>query len=279
MPGDMLAAFPRKTLEGGVMARKVSTNPGDLSLSKSIDRRLKFYGMAAAAASVGLMALAEPAQSEIVITNKTIPIPRCDGLHTCPVKVDLNHDGIADFSLTVGYYGYGQNINAQIGIEALTGGGVIGGGFESSASALVRGAKIGPSGKFLNFSVKLERSSYCTTNSACFKDHNHFGDWGGNHPNRFLGVKFLIQGKTHYGWIRVTVTTSATAPMTAEITEYGYETIANKSCGAGLPGSNAAASNGLKEQTSGNSASLGMLALGADALPLWRRDDLVQSGK
>ena len=80
------------------MARKVSTNPGDLSLSKSIDRRLKFYGIAAAAASVGLLALAEPAQSEIVITNKTIPIPRCDGLHTCPVKVDLNHDGIADFS-------------------------------------------------------------------------------------------------------------------------------------------------------------------------------------
>ncbi|MGA7755500.1 MAG: hypothetical protein WCB05_21905 [Candidatus Sulfotelmatobacter sp.] len=257
------------------MARKVSTNPGDVSLSKSIDSRLKVYGMAAAAASVGLLALAEPAQSEVVITNKNIPIPRCDGLHSCPVKVDLNHDGIADFSFTLGYYGYGQNINAQIGVEALTGGGVIGGGFESSASALVRGAKIGSSGKFLSFSVKLERSSYATVFRSA--THHLFGDWGGNHPNRFLGVKFLIHGKTHYGWIRVTVTTSTKAPMSAEITEYGYETVANKSCDAGLPGASAAPSDDARDRDAG--PALGMLALGADALPLWRHDELVQSGK
>jgi hypothetical protein len=55
-------------------------------------------------------------------------------------------------------------------------------------------------------------------------------------------VKFLIEGKIHYGWIRVTLTTSKSAPMSEEITEYGYETIANKSCGAGLPGTNAGAS-------------------------------------
>ena len=33
------------------MARKVFTTPADVSLSKSIDSRLKLYGMAAAAAS------------------------------------------------------------------------------------------------------------------------------------------------------------------------------------------------------------------------------------
>jgi hypothetical protein len=72
----------------------------------------------------------------------------------------------------------------------------------------------------------------------------------------------------------VTVTTSKHAPMSGEITEYGYETIANKSCGAGLPGDSAAASDrGNVEQTNINSAPLGMLALGADALPLWRRDN------
>jgi len=261
------------------MARKVSTNPGDVSLSKSIDSRLKVYGIAAAAASVGLLALAEPAQSEIIITNKKIPIPRCDGLGSCPVKVDLNHDGIADFSFTLGYYGFGQNINGRGHINPLTRGAIVGGGPYSSASPLVRGAKIGPSAQFVSFSVDIERSSYCTTNSICFKEHNHEGPWGGNHPNRFVGVRFLIRGKTHYGWIRLTVTTSETAPMSEEITEYGYETIANKSCAAGLPGTSAATSDRLNtEQTGKNSASLGMLALGADALPLWRRDDKVQPG-
>jgi hypothetical protein len=261
------------------MARKVSTNRGDVSLSKSIDSRLKVYGIAAAAASVGLLALAEPAQSEIIITNKKIPIPRCDGLGSCPVKIDLNHDGIADFSFTLGYYGYGQNVNGRGYINPLAGGAIVRARSYSSASPLVRGAKIGPSARFVSYGVDVEHSSYCTTNSVCFKERNHGGLWGGNHPNRFIGVRFLIRGKTHYGWIRLTVTTSETAPMSEEITEYGYETIANKSCAAGLPGTSAATSDRLNtEQTGKNSASLGMLALGADALPLWRRDDKVQPG-
>ncbi len=109
----MLGAFPGKTLKEELWLAKFSRTPGDVSLSKSIDSRLKLYGMAAAAASVGLLALAEPAEGKVVITNKQIPIPRCDGLHTCPVKVDLNKDGIADFSFTLGYYGFGQNINAR----------------------------------------------------------------------------------------------------------------------------------------------------------------------
>ncbi len=252
------------------MARKVSTNPGDVSLSESIDKRLKLYGMAAAAASVALLALVEPAEAEIVITNKKIPIPRCDGLHTCPVKVDLNHDGIADFSFTLGYYGYGQNVNAQLHVTPLTGGEAMGQAEASLAFALVRGAKIGPSAQFASVSgLVLERSSYCTF--SCSERHNLNGNWGGNHPNRFLGVKFVIHGKTHYGWIRVTVTTSTSAPMSAEITEYGYETIANKSCGAGLPGASAAPSDDGRNSDAG--PALGMLALGADALPLWRRDD------
>lgn len=121
--------------------------------------------------------------------------------------------------------------------------------------------------------MKLERSSYCTTNSICFKERNHFGEWGGNHPNRFLGMKFLIHGKTHYGWIRVTVTTSSTAPMSAEITAYGYETIANKSVGTGLASSNAADDRVQAGADNSGRPSLGMLAHGADALALWRREE------
>lgn len=255
------------------MARKVFTTPGDVSLSKSIDSRLKLYGIAAAAASVGLLALAEPAEGRVVITNKQIPIPRCDGLHTCPVKVDLNKDGIADFSFTLGYYGFGQNINGRGHIVPLAGGAVVGSGPYSSASPLVRGAKIGPSAQFVSFSVDVERSSYCTTNPICFKKHNHEGPWGGNHPNRFVGVRFLIHGKTHYGWIRLTVTTSETAPMSEEITEYGYETIANKALDAGLASSDAADGQAQAGADKPSAPSLGVLANGADGLALWRREE------
>jgi hypothetical protein len=125
----------------------------------------------------------------------------------------------------------------------------------------------------VSFSVDIERSSYCTTNSVCFKERNHEGPWGGNHPNRFVGVRFLIHGKTHYGWIRLTVTTSKTAPMSEEITEYGYESVANKSCGAGLPGAASAAHKAQGTEDRQSHPSLGMLASGSDGLSLWRREE------
>ena len=53
------------------MARKVFTTPGDASLSKSIDSRLKVYGIAAAAASVSVLALAEPAHRKSSSLTRT----------------------------------------------------------------------------------------------------------------------------------------------------------------------------------------------------------------
>src|SRR5690348_13222861 len=112
------------------MARKIFTTPGDISLSKSIDSRLKLYGMAAAAASVGLLALAEPAQSEVVITNKNIPIPACNLAQSpCSVALDLNGDGINDFKIsllsTFSAYGYFAGTEF-LRVTAHNGGGVMG---------------------------------------------------------------------------------------------------------------------------------------------------------
>jgi hypothetical protein len=268
------------------MARKVSTNPGVVSLSKSIDSRLKLYGIAAAAASVGLLALAEPAQSEVVITNKNIPIPACNlALSPCSVSLDLNSDGVNDFKIsllsTLSAYGYFAGTEF-LRVTPHNGGGVMGtagGNRGPYASALLRGAKIGASDHFLNGKDTIEDTyfNYHTQGSKRL-----YGKWGGNHPNRFLGVKFNISGKTHYGWIRITVNSSITVPftlMSATITEYGYETIANKSLGAGLASTNSADDQAPAMTEPPRRASLGMLALGADGLPLWRRDDLVQSGK
>lgn len=98
-----------------------------------------------------------------------------------------------------------------------------------------------------------------------------YGAWGDNPQNRFLGVKFLIDGETHYGWVRMKVT-----PHTnVEIESYAYETVADKPICARevLP---CPAPDGGKEtgQNLSNGPSLGMLALGADGLDLWRREAL-----
>ena len=58
--------------------------------------------------------------------------------------------------------------------------------------------------------------------------------WGGDPKDRYVGVRFLIGGQTHYGWIRLTVTTSTEeAARELRITGYAYETLANKPILAG----------------------------------------------
>jgi hypothetical protein len=106
-----------------------------------------------------------------------------------------------------------------------------------------------------------------------------FGDWGSNQPNRYLGVKFLINGATHYGWVRLTVTTGPEQRFSATITSYAYETIAKKRITAGESSDGVddtqAQENPVQVKTP--CASLGMLALGSDGLALWRREKTVNS--
>ena len=90
-------------------------------------------------------------------------------------------------------------------------------------------------------------------------------------PNRFVGVKFLIKGKTHFGWVRITVTTNPNKGLSATITEYGYETIPNRPMLAGVASKNAAIPEAKRDGAIGRRVSLGSLALGVGGMNLWRR--------
>jgi len=256
------------------MPSNKSARPNLPVLSNRVDQQMKLYSAAAMAAGVSMLALAQPAQGEVVITKKTIPIPVSSYFFPPPkpVLLDLNHDGVNDFSFSLYSFAY-HSFQIDLTVRALDGGDVVGaankeGGFY--ASALAHGAKIGPSAHFSSKGVAdIERASGFDASS---KYSRHlYGDWGNNPVNRYLGVKFLINGETHYGWVRLTITTQPKG-FSATITAYAYETVANKKISAGVASTSVAESQAESQAGKAVRASLGMLALGADGLALWRRD-------
>jgi hypothetical protein len=53
-----------------------------------------------------------------------------------------------------------------------------------------------------------------------------------NATNRYLGLRFRIDGKTHFGWARFTIKAQARG-VVATLTGYAYETVPNKPIIAG----------------------------------------------
>ena len=235
------------------------------------DHRLKLYACAAVAAGVGIIALAQSAPAEVVVTQKTIHLDA-----GFPVSIDLNNDGIPDFEFSdISYRTQPlSHFHGKLTLKGLTGGkaigrrskalGPIGGPY---ASALARGAHIGPSAHFASFrgGIVIEREIHYSSAGA------YYGNWY-YRLHSVLGVKFQIKGQTHYGWIRIT----SDVGIPRQIEGWGYETVANKPVIVGQGGSSVqnAALLPLGGRSAGiGSPSLGMLALGAEGQALWRRDE------
>lgn len=236
------------------------TDSAKKASSNILTRQVAQYSLAAAVAGVSMLALTQPAAGEVVVTKKTILIP----FGIAGVGIDINHDGATDFRFFATYFSFsGTSLH-------VSGGGVAGSFY---ASALGREAKIGPSKHFSSSSFeRIERAT------GGYLNHKFLGNWGDNLKNRYLGVRFAINGETHYGWIRLTITipSDPTHFMTGTITGYAYETVPNKPILAGTASHTAKLDlpDGVQNQFR---RSLGMLALGADALPRWRREEAVTS--
>ncbi len=240
--------------------------------STTFDHHLKHYSAAAVAAGVSVLALTLPAAAKVVTTTKTIFIPINQ-----PVLIDLDHDGVADFEFSLISYSADCSPDFEFTMKPLAGGAVVGGPIRSSvgpyASALAQGAKIGPSAHFGASSgrgVAIEKSNF----EYCSFSYNRslIGHWGGNPRNRYLGVKFLIHGTTHYGWISLSSNYVNRKSIAAHINAFAYETVAGRRISAGSTSSNSS-EDVASPATTG--PSLGMLALGSDGLTLWRREENV----
>jgi hypothetical protein len=114
----------------------------------------------------------------------------------------------------------------------------------------------------------------CSVESGC----STYGKWR-DVNNRYLGLKFQIHGKTHYGWARLSVQLQQNFQITATLTGYAYEIIPGKGIRAGQTGGQADDATSKPDsgelQTSPSivvravslkSASLGQFALGAAAV-------------
>ena len=217
-----------------------------------LDKNLAAYMLAAGAAGVSLLA-AQPAEAEIVYTPAHIAIgPRSS------IELDLNHDGVNDFLVSRWLYGNGSHLTIDQQAPA--------NGILAHGAALPAGVRIGPKGAFVAYA---SMASDVTISGESFSD----GPWK-NATNRYLGLKFSVNGETHYGWARLTVT--AKGEIVATLTGYAYESVPNKPILAGeMSGPVATSTVGPKETfaPSDRSATLGMLARGEDALAIWRRDE------
>ena len=244
--------------------KRAVPSAANLQFSEHFNHRLQSYSIAAGAAGVGLLALAQPANAEIVYTPANITIS-ARALHS--YSLDLNQDGTVDFLINATSR---ESIDQSGGTSRIIarpaqGNGVV--GFGGHASALNAGQPIGAGRRFFGYML----ASLFTFIGTEFQFH---GLWA-NVKNRYLGLKFQIDGQTHFGWARLSV---GGDPLTAKLTGYAYETTANAPIVAGkTSGTDAAPQpSGMPVlPTAAPGATLGALALGAPSLDFWRRRETV----
>jgi hypothetical protein len=226
------------------------------TLSSRLEKNLAAYMATASAAGMGVLATVQPAQAKVVFTPANVTIAE-----NSQYALDLNHDGVNDFTFSHFAYGNWDHLYAT-GQDANH---IFGNG---SASALRFGVPIGPNGHFSHFGLMAKSGAISGSMETT-------GKWL-NVQNHYLGLQFSINGRTHYGWARLTVTKGIVGTLTG----YAYETIPNKRILAGqTSGPDVAGTVALDEMSTSHDQrpTLGLLARGADALVVWRRDEEIVS--
>jgi hypothetical protein len=248
-------------------ARKSEWSPSESTL-----QRLNLYSLAAGAAGVGMLALAQPADASVVFTPAHATIKPGEVF-----ALDLNHDGTTDVWIAIA----DQHSNTSTAFETMSANPARGGGIEITqshgrfAAALPPGVRI-PS--YLGFSRGNVPMVAASENPG---GQGMVGNWK-DVQDRYLGIRFQINGETHYGWARFTthVNFGPRISILAELNGYAYETVPDRpiftvrrsdapdAAGAGL---GAAAFGAEKPASDREFATLGLLALGAPGIPFWRR--------
>ena len=224
------------------------SNKTPANLSELTHRQLSAYALAATAAGVSVLALVHAASGKIIYTKTNVHV-----FDKLGYPLDLNNNGRADFR----FYGHSLStsdcaVGSSLGIaQARTGNLIL--GHKTGASALPAGVLVGSKASFASTLLMGRAWEPCGNTSFA-------GPWansGKGVKQRYLGLKFKIKGKTHFGWARLNYPGGLGGGRDATMTGYAYETVPNKAIVTGK----------TKGPDDAVDTSLGQLARGAAA---WR---------
>jgi hypothetical protein len=156
-------------------------------------------------------------------------------------------------------------------------------GTGTSASALAPGVVVGSKGPFQPSHEFMAGMGYGCDFGSC--GYGSGGQWK-LATRLYLGLQFTIQGQTHFGWARVSVSATDRG-VYAAVTGYVYESVPNTSIVTGQTQGTAKKKKTRALQANPVSvnrpapepASLGLLAHGFLGLDVWRRRDAVRIGQ
>lgn len=246
-----------------------------VSLPASLQKNLNLYAISASAAGVGALALAAPPAAAKVIYTPVHLVMSEGGKY----PIDLNHDGATDFwfghwqsrtsggaqsGLSFGRSSYGPKSNSIVATKPTR--------VANDAVAIPPGKSIGSQRTFKSLGTLGAISTF-----SVFSSHkaNWWGEWandGKGLKNAYIGVKFVANNEIHYGWLRVSVNTYPNH-LTGVLTGYAYETVPNKPIVAGDTGAaDEKADAPVSSAPEVKVSMLGLLAAGAPALAIWRRE-------
>jgi hypothetical protein len=231
-------------------------------LTSAMEKKLLAYAALAAASGVAMLALPPRAEAEVVYTPTHQKLP----LNTT-FALDVNGDGIPDFNFFASTFlggalrrdTYTFNSDADLEVFGAEKSNQVWGAHEA-VSALSAGVKIGGNGGNGKFATShFVMAGVGATDS---EPPDYYGPWapqGGNVKNRYVGLKFVVNGETHYGWARFNtqIRQPRKGNLQAMLTGYAYETVPNTPIMAGKTSG--------AEVADTRPATLGQLAAGAAA--------------
>lgn len=169
-------------------------------MNPTLKKRLQAYSLTAGSIVAGL-----GSQAQILYTDVE-PDTTID-LFNALYELDLNNDNINDFELQAisqaySYYSYVSSAQA-VNVTPLMSNSVAGYSYGSYPYALLTGDNIGPNLSFSSYSYNL-LNGFFFYSGPYGSYYFPLGNWPTN-QDRYLGLKLILNGNTHYGWARISV--------------------------------------------------------------------------
>jgi len=237
-------------------SKRRESRRAEKELRRPLAKRVAAYGLAATGAGLGIIAGAEPAEAKIVYIPANI-------LFEDRAVIDIDNVDFVITQIKEDNFGYTFILKVQGG-----GGGVLASSrFPGWAGRLSVGARIGASGHFYRNPQMAEAATYncCPTHTGPWDPYGPPGPSSG-----FLGLKFLINGQDHYGWAEISIIGDPQGYPYLEgfrgvVRGYAYNTVPNQPILAGQT-----SEGSFIGEMAPQPATLGLLALGAPGVDIWR---------